>query len=468
MHLRGKAFLVLNILLVYGFTNTACAQDWLGTTIDNYTPVNSMLINPSAIVDQKPWLDVHIAGVGGHAANNFGYVENSRVFQFGQYENLKTNLDRNNGWLAFNSQVLGPSASLSLGKQAIGFHTRVRGVVSANRVPIKYAQQILEEVPGDSTVFSINNTRIKSLAWGEVGFTYGRILYQFDKDLITAGVTVNRLFGIQSATLFVDEGEMLIDDGQNILLSGNGKYAFADPAFTIGGGWSTSIGFTYKRMAKDVSNYVPHGKNFQCTTLPYKWKVSASLVDIGGVRVKRNGFYNRFDENENPEDYLGVVTGGSAINGLPRDGDRYTAWLPMGVNAQFDYHYGKGLFFNALITQRLSFPSSYGPDRSNVLAVTARYEKNWLMVAVPLSLENYRSPQLGLAVRFWLLTIGTEHIVPYLIKTDFYKADIYAHLRIRFFDAPGCRTPYFKGLKGFKFGNLFRPKSDDPTSCPHW
>ncbi|MDP4845509.1 MAG: DUF5723 family protein [Salibacteraceae bacterium] len=455
------SFMLLNHLVLD-------AQEWIGTTIDNYTPVNSMLINPSAIVDQKPWLDVHLIGVGAHAANNFGYLENSRVLNFAGYQTGKVNLERTNGWAQVNAQILGPSASLSLGKQAIGLHTSIRSAISINKIPLQYARAFIERVEGDSTVFSVNNTRVKSLTWAEVGLSYGRILYQFDKDFLTGGITVNRLIGLQSATLFIDEGEMLVDNGQGTLLSGNGKYAYAEPAFTMGGGWSTSIGFTYKRMIDDVSSYVPHGKNVRCTTLPYKWKVSASLVDVGGVRVKRNGFYNKFDETDNSDDYLNVLEGGNGIDALPRDGDRYTAWLPMGLNTQFDFNLKGGIFFNALFSQRLSFPSSYGPDRSNLLAVTARYEKNWLMVALPLSLENYRDPHLGLAVRFWLITVGTEQVLPYFFKTDVYTADLYVHLRLRFFDAPGCRTPYFKGLKGFKFGNLFNPKAKDPASCPHW
>jgi hypothetical protein len=78
-----------------------------------------------------------------------------------------------------------PSASLSLGKQAIGLHTSIRSAISINKIPLQYASAFIEGVEGDSTVFSVNNTRVKSLTWGEVGLSYGRILYQFDKDFLT-------------------------------------------------------------------------------------------------------------------------------------------------------------------------------------------------------------------------------------------------------------------------------------------
>jgi hypothetical protein len=464
---------IAKILLV-GFISTltffkSYSQEWIGPSIDNYTPANGMLLNPSTIVDQKPWLDVHLVGVGAHATNNFAHLNQSTLLNFAAYGNPAVNLKPDNGWAQLNTQILGPTASLSLGKQAVGIHVSVRGAGSISKVPLKYADLLINEGSDeDSTVLTINNTRIKTLVWGEVGLTYGRILYQFDKHLITGGITVNRLFGLQSAALFFDDGEMLIQDDKGTLLDGSGKYAYTTPAFRAGGGWSTSLGFSYKRMLDDVTEYVPHGREIGCFTLPYKWKFSAALVDIGGIRMKRDALYKKFDSEDDANEYRAAVDGGFSTTSLPKDGDRYTAWLPMGVNAQFDYNFENGVFLNGLFTQRLSFPSSYGPDRSNLFAITPRYEKRWLMVALPMSIENYRDPHFGLALRLWILTLGTEHIFPYFIRSDIYTADVYVHLRIRFNRAPGCRTKPIKGIDAFRFGDLFRKKVKDPAACPSW
>ena len=461
-----KLLVILFILCipVVGFT-----QEWLGASIDNYTPANAMLLNPSAIVDQKPWLDIHLVGAGVHATNNFVYLNNSTLLNFSSYGNPAINFERNNGWGQVNTQVLGPSASLSIGKQAIGLHVSIRGSASISKVPIKYADYLINEGSDeDSTVLAVNNTRIKTLAWGEIGFTYGRILYQFDKHLITGAITVNRLFGVQSAALFIDDGEMLIQNNVGELLDGSGKYAYTNPAFRAGGGWSGSIGATYKRMLDDVTNYIPHGRGVSCHTLPYKWKVSASMVDLGGIRMKRGSLYKRFDSDEEADAYLNSISNGLDMSSVPKDGDRYTAWLPMGFNAQFDYNFENGIFLNGLFTQRLSFPSSYGPDRSNLIAFTPRYEKRWIMLALPMSLENYQDPHLGLALRLWILTIGTEHIFPYFVRSDIHTADAYVHLRIRFNRAPGCREKPVKGLEDFKFGDIFKRNENDPAACPDW
>ena len=456
------------------------SQEWIGATIDNYTPANAMLLNPSAIVDQKPWLDIHLAGANVHATNNFAYLNQSTLLNFKSYGNRAINLERKTVWAQMNAQVLGPSASLSIGKQAIGIHFSLRGSGNVSKVPIEYADYLINEGSDeDSTVLTVNNMRIKTLVWGEIGLTYGRLLYQFDKHLITSAVTVNRLFGLQSAALFIDDGEMLIQNNVGELLDGSGKYAHTTPAFRAGSGWSASLGATYKRMLDDVTNYVPHGRGVRCHTLPYKWKFSVSLVDLGGIRMKRGALYNRFDSDEEADQYLNSISNGTDqylnsisdgldMSAVSKDGDKYTAWLPMGVNAQFDYNFENGLFINGLYTQRLSFPSSYGSERSNLIAVTPRFEKRWLMVAMPFSLENYRDPHLGLALRLWVLTIGTEHFFPYFIRSDVYKANAYMHLRIRFNRAPGCREEPVKGLEGFKFRDIFRRHENDPAACPDW
>jgi len=467
MRVRQYIFLI-GAMVLFAAPNLR-SQEFLGVTIDNYTPANAMLTNPSAIVNQKPWLDIHVVGVGVHATNNFVYLPKTTLLNFAGYQIPSVNLSPDNGWGQVNTQVLGPSASLSLGKHALGLHTSVRASASLSKVPLEYAQLLIQGGGvADSTVLSVNNTRIKTLTWGEVGITYGRILYQFDKHLFTGALTLNRLMGLQSATLFIDEGSMLVQNDRGTLIDGNGKYAYATPAFRAGGGWSGSLGVTYKRMVDDVSEYVPHGRGVGCHTLPYKWKVSASLVDIGGIRMKRNALYNKFDENENPDEYLNAVASGPSVSTIPKDGDRYTAWLPMGFNTQFDYNFERGLFLNGFFMQRLSFPSSYGPDRSNLIAFTPRYEKKWLMVALPMSLENYKDPHLGLAFRLWILTVGTEHIFPYFVPSNIHTADLYVHLRLRLNKAPGCRVKPYNGLEEFKLKDLFNRTEKDPAACPDW
>lgn len=448
------------------------AQEGLGASLDNYTPVNGMMLNPSAIVDQKPWLDVHVLGAGVHGTNNFIYVANNTLTKPGALSDLSYNLGRKRVWGQGDAELLGPSASLSLGKHALGLHTAVRGVANVHRFPVVLAviYANADVSPGDSSLYFTKNMRGKTLLWAEAGLTYGRILHQFDRHLLTGAITLNRLMGLQDNALYVKEARVKVVESQGFLLNPGGKYAYAAPAFNAGGGWSGSIGVTYKRMLDDITSYVPHSRKVSCHTLPYRFRVSVSLIDLGGILMKRNAFYNKFDETENAAEYLQNVGGAGVVDegGIPRDGDRFFVTTPMAAVVQYDHNFNKGLFFNALWLQRLTPPSFYGPERANLLALTPRYERRWISLSLPITLVNYRAPHVGAALRLATLTVGTEHVIPFIIPSDIYAADIYFHWRIRIYNGRGCKEKKYRGPEGFRFMDIFRRAETSPESCPDW
>ena len=63
---------------------------------------------------------------------------------FAGYQIPSVNLSPDNGWGQVNTQVLGPSASLSLGKHALGLHTSVRASASLSKLPLEYAQLLIQ------------------------------------------------------------------------------------------------------------------------------------------------------------------------------------------------------------------------------------------------------------------------------------------------------------------------------------
>lgn len=467
---RLRSFLFVFFL----FPSILAAQESIGVAIDNHTPVNGMLLNPSAIVDQKPWLDVHLVGFGVHAYNNLIFLTKTTYPRIRETSQIDYNLDRKRTWAQVNADVLGPSASLSLGKHAVGLHTSVRFAANVSRLPnvvaLIYSNAETDEIEGDSTLLTVKRARAKTLAWGEVGLSYGRILYQFDRHFLTGGVTLNRLLGIQANTFFLREAVVTNDSLSGLEVTGRGKYAYAAPGFTAGGGWSTSIGITYKHMVDDISRYKPHAVNIKCLTLPYRYKIMVALTDVGGIRMKRDALYKKFSDSDDQDQYLNSVggTGLTDVSDIPKDGERYIATTPAALTTQFDYNFGWGVFLNGLWVQRLSLPSFYGPERANVLAVTPRYERKWFAAMLPVSLVNYRSPHVGFAMRLATVTIGTENVLPFFIRSNIYAADIYFHLRIRFYKGLGCRTREYKGEEGFRFLDKFKRSEKSTDACPKW
>jgi hypothetical protein len=74
-----------------------------------------------------------------------------------------------------------------------------------------------------------------------------------------------------------------------------------------------------------------------------------------------------------------------------------------------------------------------------MLAITPRFEAKHFGVSLPVSMNTLLKPGLGVGLRFWYLTIGTDNIFPYLIDMDIYRMDIYAHVKIPIYKNTDCR-----------------------------
>ena len=56
-------------------------QNAFGTLHGNYTPTNSVYVNPSSMLDAKVWLDINIVGAGAYVNNNLVYLEDQSWFR---------------------------------------------------------------------------------------------------------------------------------------------------------------------------------------------------------------------------------------------------------------------------------------------------------------------------------------------------------------------------------------------------
>lgn len=466
--LRAPLLFVFSSAFVLSLTVNTAAQESLGATLDNYTPVNGMLLNPSAIVGQRPWLDIHLLGGGGSFMNNSGYINDKRITEVASLTGISYNTNPKHAWAQIDADLLGPGFSLSKGKHAFGVHTAARVVANAQKLPLALAQSFMEEnITSGNQTYHLDNARIKALAWLELGLSYGRIWSRFDRHLLTVGATLNRLFGLHGSALFIDEGTLTVIDRELSFSDGKGRFANSSTGFTRGGGWSGSVGFTYKRMIHDITHYVPHSRKVACLTLPYRFKFMASLVDVGAIRFKHESFVGTLEESG---DYVEAVSiSGVVDTNFPSVASSpFIATTPMALNVQYDYNFNKGFFINAFLLQRIALPSLFGVERANVLAVTPRFERRIFAASLPVSLINYRRPRVGFALRISTFTIGTEHLVPFLVPSDIYGADFYFHLRLRIFRAPYCRERQYEGIGMFRFLNIFTRKENNIEDCPEW
>ncbi len=60
--------------------SSALGQNAFGTLHSNFTPTNSVYINPSSTLDAKVWLDINIVGAGSYANNSLVYLQDQSWF----------------------------------------------------------------------------------------------------------------------------------------------------------------------------------------------------------------------------------------------------------------------------------------------------------------------------------------------------------------------------------------------------
>ena len=442
----NKTFAKL-VQLTIGFffvSSLVFAQENQGVVFDNYNPVNGQFINPSNIVDAKPWLDINIIGASAFVYNNMFYYPNTRLWNldaFNEEPIFKENVNKVNGYLS--GLALGPSASLVIERQSFSLYSAAREIGNIINAP-----SVLGEMASstgidasDTGFYDVNNARIKSMGWGEIGFTYGRILEAKGSRMITGAVSLKRLFGFQNSTAIVKEGQLhVLTPDSAVLLSDNGTYSYTEPALNAGKGWGISLGATYKKMKGDVDRYYPHSTNSNCTSIDYEYKIGVSIIDLGYVNFRNEAYYGDLADISSVIDT--VESGNEILDEAKRNakGNRYNAPLPAALSVQADYNINDIFYLNATIIQRIPFIKSFGVERENLLTVSGRYETKYIGIGLPISVVNYEKVFVGLAFRLANLTIGTDHLLPWIIKQDIYAASLYFNLKITLYKSPACKV----------------------------
>jgi hypothetical protein len=453
---------IILILLGLFFLNiTIYSQENQGLIFDNYSPVTGQFINPSNIVDSKTWLDINLIGASAFVYNNYFFYPNTTLFNFDSFNSeplFKSNISEIKAYE--NALIPGPAASLIFGRQSASIFSNLRIVANGDNVSTILARMPTEDGlnESDTGFYDISNARVKLMAWGEIGITYGGILRARETTMITGAVSLKRLFGFQNSTVIIEEGLLYVVNADSVaIISNTGKYSYADPATNAGRGWGMNIGATYKKMKENVSHYIPHSTFSHCNIIDYKYKVGVSLIDIGYIKFKNNAYFG------NLEDITIIDTidnGNDVLDEAKRlaTGNKYTAPLPMAASVQFDYNLNDLFYINGTIIQRFPTKKTLGPERANLLAISPRYESKYVGVSIPVSLVNYNKVYMGLAFRLYFLSIGTDNIVPWFIKQDINMASFYINLKIPLYTSPKCRTKKNK------------EKSDEYiiNACPTW
>jgi hypothetical protein len=448
------------------------AQEMWGLTVSNFAGSTGAILNPTSIVTSKLYMDINIAAVDVFFENNYAYIHQKDYALFNlisskpvvpKYGPDDMPFDHYNGkndkYVYSSEYVKGPSMMIAAGRHAWAIHTGVRALTSAYGIPydianfgyygLKYTEQHNKE-------FTSQNFGSTAIVMGEVGVSYA---YSFRKRSLedwSAGITVKRLFSVAGGYLRAkDLDYMVLNDttvniknlnaevGYSIPMDYNNN-DFPDSGPRIkGGGFGVDIGITYQHK---VLSYQKKRVSKLCRQryIDYNYKIGVSLIDFGYVNFKKNAQLQSF---ENVSQYwINIDTlNFYNVNELSRTlsqvfyGDPNTAhvadkirvFLPTAFSIQGDYKIYRNWYAGAVFIMPIRLGQSYIRRPAQIVLVP-RYETPHLEFSVPVSLYDYHHVRLGFAVRYHLLTFGSDDLLGIFGVNDFTGLDFYMALKINY------------------------------------
>ena len=124
------------------------AQENLGIATSNYSPTNSVLLNPSSIADSRVLWEVNLIGASAFIGNNYIFLPSFSIINairnpdaINEPLDNFTSSDKN---LYADIAAHGPSFTATFGKHAVGLNTQVRSIVDGSGVPYHLAKFMKE------------------------------------------------------------------------------------------------------------------------------------------------------------------------------------------------------------------------------------------------------------------------------------------------------------------------------------
>jgi hypothetical protein len=434
------------------------AQELWGASNSNYAGNTGLDLNPASVTGAPFKWEIHLLSADASVMNNYMYLMNNsnaiRASVRGESVDQERFTDRytTKDKSAYASVFLKlPSLMYSNNKFGVAFHISNRTALSARNIPYhlaKFIKEGFDYAPQHDVRYTGGKTAIALMNWNEAGITGGMALLNDQTTYISGGLTVNYLYGLNSAYLNINNIDYMVpSDSLWQIYNADIEYGHAIPSENAdgneilkkkGSGIGVSAGLQYyHNRNEDAYNPCTKEKNQK----KYDYKVGFSIIDVG--KINYNVDAKKYIFNNVSTDWFGIDT--TKLNGLSgadstlnsqfyalQDpalaGTSYDLWLPAAASLQLDYSVTPNIYFNFSAIQRLPLNRNE-IKRANQLSVAVRYETKNFEVALPYSFFDYYRHRLGLSLRYGPLTVGTDMIGPFTGLFDTYGMDIYFALK---------------------------------------
>lgn len=443
-----------NSLTCFILAICACgAAQHMAPATDNFNTSHGLLYNPAVSADPVPYANIRLFGLSALLQNSYLFFPNG---QLGASYGTKDDVAGSRQHLHLEADVYGPALTFAREYYSFGFFTRGRAtVLGRNLTPemVNFAINGLYYPPQHNKKYSAENTTIKHLGWGEIGFNYAQIIKRQGNQIITLGGNLKLLSAFSHITIRFDEIQYIVDTMNVGISTTTSRFGLSTPQVNLGIGAGIDVGIQFKKLLTDDNQFhIPHSIKRRCEIKHYKYKIGFSLIDLGAIPIKKNSSTFDFDsdtlflgdyDNNKVSSISGLgrlLTKMSAVTGAsPEVKEKLTAFLPASINAHFDYNFENSFYANATLMAGLRMPFFYGAERMSSLTLSARYERQRWCIAVPFTLYRYGPPALGLYLRLGPLQLGSNRPLPLLMRKDSYGADAYMSVTLPLYQSRLCQ-----------------------------
>lgn len=439
----------------------ACGQERFGVTHSNFGGADAASLNPARGAGQWPFADVRLLGADLFAWNSLvawgsrderlvGELRSGIAGTTGGELVQRAASANNRAFMQAN--VTGPGFSLALGRGTIGAGVRARTAISAVGVSSPLGNFIFHGFgyrPQHGIRYNDDRLRAVGAAWTEFGINYAHILKAQGFSLLSAGVGLKYNLGHAAGALQIDAIDYTVLDTSRLAVhEASARYGFAMPAMRAGAGLGADLGVVYERTLEEADGYMPHRSSGGCDPLRYRYRIGASLIDVGGIRFRngsagaiRAGSLGIADYNSVPVDDVHDLDSLFATSTNWSREQGFSVGLPTAASLQVDYRIAGNGYLALAAVQQVSGRGGMRIRRANALALTPRFETRYFEVAAPIVLHEYalQRPSIGFMIRLDGVVIGSDNILPFLNRRDAHAADIYCRIRWMIHRSPYCK-----------------------------
>jgi len=432
------------LLLFCFFGSFFCAhsQSYFGFRDDNYAGIQSVLFNPSAVVDSKYKADVTIGSISATGQNDL-YGINVLDALDGDYD-LDTDATKNfksNNRGNLNVDILGPSFMMNITPlHSIALFTRVRSVTNLIGVNGELVDEVNKDLDvSNSFMITGGNPNGVTNSWAEIGASYGTVLLNRDDHFVKGGITLKYLMA--GANSYINGTDLSVAFNRNAVNPAlseyystgtlrtaasydyqNGEKQKFDPTSA---GVGVDLGFTYEYRTNCHT----------CVGNRYKFKAAASVTDIGSLNYKNvtENTYNLTGRvtQEDIEDAEDIFEFFDANYTKTSSRKAVKASLPTALHTNFDWNIDNKFYLNLsgdfglVNTNKIN-----GTAIANSVTFTPRYETRQFSFYIPLTWMEYSGTQIGTGLRAGPIFIGSGSLISNLFSNNSKAANVYVGLKL--------------------------------------